>query len=137
MTIVPEAGAAANSRTPPPQAYAGAGGIGGGTLLVVIATLLPEGYWLTPILYWAAPAASVTLTGVWVWILRRVKERVRQREQTARVEDARAAVTRALENRHTSPEHREKLRLQLEELQLLEVEASMERFRVSLSREES
>ena len=91
---------------------------------------------MTPILYWAAPAASVTLTGVWLWVQRRVGEWDRKREQRASVEDARAALNHALENQHTSPEHREQIRMKLEALELLAIDASMERFRVSLSREE-
>jgi hypothetical protein len=111
-------------------AVAGVGGIGGGTLLVVIAESLPDGHWAKPFLYWAAPTASVTLTAVWIWIQRRVVRWDREREQRTAVMKAKAVLTQALANPQTTSEHRDRLRSQLEALELLEVEDHMERIRL-------
>src|SRR5690242_12571407 len=94
-------------------ATAGAGGIGGGTLLVVIANWLPSGH-LRDLLIWAAPAASVTLTGLWLWVQRRVPEIYRERTQRKVIREAKETLTRGIANPHTSEPHRATLRNELE-----------------------
>ncbi len=50
---------------------AGAAGVGGGTLIAVLASSLSDGLTKT-VLIWLAPAATVTFTAVWIWGRRKV-----------------------------------------------------------------
>jgi hypothetical protein len=112
---------------PSAKKVAGIGGAGGGTLLVVVARLLPDGYWLRPLLLWAAPTASVTLTGVWIWVQGQVSGWAENRKQRNVVKEARATLEGALSNPATSTEHREKVRAELEALEMIEVSRRMSR----------
>jgi hypothetical protein len=117
-------------------ATAGAGGIGGGTLLVVIANWLPSDHWARDLLIWAAPAASVTLTGIWLWVQRRVPELYKERKQQKVIAKAKHTLTQGIENPHTSDAHRANLRSELEAIEVLEAQAHVERVRLVIETSE-
>jgi len=45
----------------------GSAGVGGGTLIAIIASTLPEGTWKT-VLIWFAPVSTLVFSTVWEWI---------------------------------------------------------------------
>lgn len=115
-------------------ATAGAGGVGGGTLLVVIANSLPSDHWARDILLWAAPAASVTLTGLWLWVQRRVPEIYHERRRRKAIREAKQSLTEAIENPHTSDPHRNDMRNELEAIELLEAQEHVQRVRLLIDK---
>jgi hypothetical protein len=113
-----------------PETYAGgAGGIGSGTLLVVVADQLSKNSPIRPYLYWAAPSASVVLTGVWWWIVAKSLGWLRRREADSLKNRLRKTLERGIASTQTSEGHRNQLRAKLEELENLDVEADFARLK--------
>jgi uncharacterized protein HemX len=81
---------------------------------------------------WASPTFSVTTTGVWLWLQRRVVEYAHEREARDVVSDARRTLEQALKNPQTSEEHRTRIRQDLEKLERLEVGRKMKRVEASI-----
>lgn len=102
-----------------PQATKGAGaaGVGGGTLVAIIATSLPEGI-LKTILIWLAPATTLTLSALWIWARKKIIDHVIEREIKAEFDAAKKVIADALTNQSLTAEQRgelEKKRHELEE----------------------
>ncbi len=113
----------------PTRIGAGAAGAGGGTLVVAIATSLPDTNILKPWLLLLAPSITVGLTAAWIWAQARIVEAFREREFKAAVARARAACEAVLANPATSAEHRAAIRAQLEEIEAMTVGRHLEKLR--------
>jgi hypothetical protein len=107
------------------KVQAGAGGIGGGTLFVVIGNSLPAGNWAKPYLYWAAPSASVTLTAVWIWVQAQVPVWIRGYRIWRLVRGTKKDLRSMINNPDTSVAHREEMKRKLEELERDDVSAKL------------
>jgi hypothetical protein len=129
-----------NNHNPPHTSKTGAGaaGVGGGTLLVVIANSLPENNKLKPWLIWAAPSVSVFLGGLWLWLQVKIANHLRDREVRLLINNARKTLEEALNNPKTSEPHRARIRRQLEKLEQVSIDRQMERikaFRIATEEE--
>lgn len=111
------------------KAGAGAAGIGGGTLLVVVANSLPENSKFKPWLLLATPSVSVFLGALWLWLQVRLLNMIRDREVNNAIEEMRRTIDKALNNSKTSEKHRIEIRRRLEELELVAVNRSMEKIK--------
>ncbi|SRR5258708_25217267 len=109
---------------------AGAAGAGSGTLIVLLANNLPNTDPRKSWLILLAPSVSIGISVVYAWIRTGIEEYFEERKIKKFVEQAKATLREALENKNTSEEHRSKLRGQLEELELLLVKSSIEKVRV-------
>jgi hypothetical protein len=108
---------------------AGAAGVGGGTLLVVIANSLSENNKAKPLLIWAAPSVAVFLGGLWLWLQVKIANYLRDREVQALINNAKRTLEEALNNPKTSEPHRARIRRQLEKLEQVSIERQMERIK--------
>jgi hypothetical protein len=108
---------------------AGATGAGSGTLLVLLANNLPNASPWKSWLVIAAPSASVFASLVWSKATIALESLFRKREFDALVKHAQETLAQALKSDTTSPEHREKLKGELEQLQLLLVQTDVERIK--------
>lgn len=108
---------------------AGAAGAGSGTLLVLLANNLPNTSPWKPWLVIAAPSASVFASLVWSKATIALETLLRKREFNALVTHAQATLDQALKSDTTSPEHRQKLKGELEQLQLLLVQSDVEKIK--------
>jgi hypothetical protein len=109
---------------------AGAAGVGGGTLLVVLANSLPESSKIKPWLLLAAPSVSLGLSATWLWCRIRLSNYLRDREVAAVITKTRATLAAAIANPDVSDEHRADLRRQLEELDRVAVAREMEKVKL-------
>ena len=101
------------------KAGAGAAGAGAGTLLVVIANSLPNDHGLRPWLIYLAPSASAVMSLVWVWLQVEIGNWVQEKKLASLVAKAKDTYRDALQNPDTSDEHKNSIRSQLEELELI------------------
>ena len=113
------------------KAGAGAAGAGSGTLLVLLANNLPDRSPWKSWLVLVAPSLSIGITVLYVWIRKAVDEYLDKRKIERFVREAKTTLQEGLNNPNTSDAHRRKLRTQLEELELLLVEASIQKVRVA------
>ncbi len=108
---------------------AGAAGAGGGTLLVLLANNLPPTNpwksWLALI----APSVSVAVTALAALLKRYFETRLARRELISLISEAKQTLTAALANPQTSEEHKTQLRKELEKLELLSVQADLEKIK--------
>lgn len=112
------------------KAGAGAAGAGSGTLLILLANNLPDKNPWKSWLVLLAPTLSVGISVLYVWIRKALDEYLGARKIERFVRDAKATLQEGLNNPNTSEAHRRKLRGQLEELELLVVNAKIQRVRV-------
>jgi hypothetical protein len=119
----------ASIETSSSRAGAGFAGAGGGTLLAVLAAHLPDNDAAKPWLLYLAPSVSIVLSAVWIWVQVQIANRFRDKEVHQLFERARGTLQEALENPNTSPEHRQTLQKQLEELEMLNVKRVMDRIK--------
>ncbi|MCP4676993.1 MAG: hypothetical protein GY854_16035 [Deltaproteobacteria bacterium] len=108
---------------------AGAAGVGGGTLVAVIANNLPETNALKPWLILIAPSLSIFLGAGWLWLQVKVANYLRDREVQTVIASAKKTLEAALANPLTSNKHRKKIQEELEKLELMAVRRHLERFR--------
>jgi hypothetical protein len=97
---------------------AGAAGVGGGTLIAIIATALPDGVGKN-VLIWFSPTATLALTAIWIWCRRKIVEHLDNRDANAAFEAARTAIDQALSNPNLSQPQRaefEAKRVQLDQM---------------------
>jgi hypothetical protein len=130
----PKTPKAARQRSPsnPPKDFddaeptrgAGAAGVGGGTLIAIIASALPDGIGKT-ILIWLAPAATLTLSAIWGWCSKRIVEYLNERDAETTSRRARVAIEQALNNPNLTQAQRAELEAQRVELDLMIVEQRM------------
>jgi hypothetical protein len=106
---------------------AGFAGAGGGTLVAVIASGLEESNPLKHSLLYAAPSLSILLSAAWIWAQVAIANYFRDKEVQLLVGSAKSALESALKNPNTSIEHKEKIRKELEQLELVTVESLMSR----------
>lgn len=111
------------------QATAGLGAAGSGTLLLVIAEGLPLNHPLKPILVWAAPTFSVFSGVLFLWAQLRLREYLTERRADEVFKTAKQTITEALANPATSEQHRVKLRVELEKLELLMIRRQFARIK--------
>jgi len=104
--------------------------VGGGTLLVLLAQSLPDDSVLRSWIVVLAPSVSVALSALWLWIRREIDRQIERRRFEAAIREARAALMAGVENPNTSDAHKEELRKHLEELEMLLVQANMDRIRI-------
>ncbi|MDN6887853.1 hypothetical protein QMO14_30200 [Variovorax sp. CAN2819] len=112
-----------------PSVSAGFAGAGGGTLLALVASSLPEGNALKPWLLWAAPSASVAFSVVWLWLARYATSKMREREVNKLVTTVRLRITEALDDPNISEQHRKNLSADLEALNVITVSRLMDRIK--------
>jgi len=97
---------------------AGAAGVGGGTLVAIIATTLADGP-LKTVLIWVAPAATITLSALWIWGRKKLIEYFDNKQAEAAFRAARQAIEQALNNPSLIPEQRgefERKRVELDQM---------------------
>ncbi len=105
---------------------AGFAGAGGGTLLAIFASSMEDGNPLKLWLLYAAPTITILLTAIWVWVQVSLTNYLRDKQVKLLIENARNHLENALENNNTSEVHKDKLRSELEQLELITVERVME-----------
>jgi len=98
---------------------AGAAGIGGGTLFVLIANSLPPDSVMKPWLLLITPAVSITLSAIWLWIRVEIANYVQDLQVKSLAKAAKVALENALLNPHTSAAHKSRIRENLEEVEIL------------------
>ncbi len=98
---------------------AGAAGIGGGTLFVLIANNLPTDSVIKPWLLLITPAVSISLSAVWLWLRVEIANYVQDLRIKSLAKAAKVAFENALLNPHTSEEHKSRIRERLEEVEIL------------------
>ena len=106
---------------------AGAAGVGGGTLLIVVANSLREGNPLKPWLLLSATSVSIFVGGLWLWFRVKIANYLRDREAQLLIDSAKRTLEAALHNPNTSESHRAVIRKELENLELLAVGRYLER----------
>ena len=106
---------------------AGAAGVGGGTLLAVIATSLPNENRLKPFLIWAAPSVSVFLGGLWLTLQVRIANRLRDRELNQRIDSTMKMLEDKLKKADLEPSRRVEIKKQIEELEQINISRQMAR----------
>ena len=76
---------AANDRAVHGESKVGAGvaAVGGGTSLVALANLLPDGHELKPFLVWGAPTVTAVAGGLWLWAQAKISNYWRDRQVNA------------------------------------------------------
>jgi hypothetical protein len=97
---------------------AGAAGVGGGTLIAIIATALPDGLGKT-VLIWLAPTATLTFTAIWIWCRKKIVEHMDDHDAESSFRAARTAIEQALNNPNLTPPQRaefETKRVQLDQM---------------------
>lgn len=105
-----------------------AGG-GAGTLLVALAGNLSADHpWKSWIIL-LAPACSVILSALVIWIRAKIENHIRIRDTKKLIAEAKRAAEAAIQNPHISQEHRESARKELEKWQSIEMEEYSDRFR--------
>ncbi len=109
----------------PSKVGAGAAGIGGGSLLVVLAQNLPDSDSRKKWLILCAPAVTTFVSAMWLWACQIIQERKLRKVLL----EAQQTIREHIGDSTTSPGHREILRKQLEELQILTVERYREQVR--------
>jgi hypothetical protein len=100
---------------------AGAAGVGGGTLVAIIASALPDGL-LKTILIWLAPIVTLALTAAWIWARAKIVEYLQGRDLERYLAATRKAIEDALNNPTLSAEQREEFENNRVELDRLIVE---------------
>ena len=106
---------------------AGAAGISGGSLLVVLAQNLPESNPCKKWLILCAPAATTGMSALWLWICQLMQTQKHRKV----IQEAQETLHKRMEDLNTSPEHREMLRKELEQIQIIEVRYFREQLRRS------
>jgi hypothetical protein len=119
------------SQTEAPESRTGAGlaGIGGGTLLTVIAANLPDDNGLKPWLLYLAPSGTILLSTFWIWVQVQLANKIRDKEINFLAENAKTTLKEALENPNISEKHRERLQKQLEEVETITVDRMISRIK--------
>jgi hypothetical protein len=98
------------------QTNAGLAGAGGGTLVTVIATSLPDSNVVKPPLLYLAPSISILLTALYVFSLSKIANYVTEREVKKLLQECRKTLQVIIADPSTSEEHRVYSCKQLEEL---------------------
>jgi len=111
------------------KAGAGAAGVGGGTLMVAIASTLPEDSLIKPWLMYAAPATSVALSAIWLWSQLEIANYMRDRKIKVLAERTRLTLLDSINNPATSEEHRNVIRGKLEQLEVIVADRELERIK--------
>jgi hypothetical protein len=114
-----------------------AAGVGGGTLTVFLASVLPEHSPLRPWLLFAAPTISVTISAVSTWAIRQSSQYFRARAFRSELDRARQTVQKGLKTEGTSPQHKALIRKKLEELDNIEIDNTLNRVRNLASTQEA
>jgi hypothetical protein len=97
----------------------GIAGAGGGTIIVALANMLPEGNNLRPVLLYLSPSISIAFLAIWVWAKLKIKNAIRDREVKNAYCTAKQYVDEASQNPQASKEHIKCLNEQLEKMQLI------------------
>lgn len=100
--------------------------MGGGTLIAILASTLPDGL-LKTILIWVAPAATVTFSALWIWSRKRIVNYFEDKQAEVAFRAAKAAIEEALANPNLSPAQRAEFEAKRVELDQMIVEQRMSR----------
>jgi hypothetical protein len=106
-----------------------AAGAGGGTLLVLYATSLPDTNQWKQLLLLASPSLSVFVGVAWLWIRVQIANYVQWKTMQSLAKGAKATLLEAIANPNTSDEHKKKLRARLEEVELILSDHQLKRIR--------
>lgn len=101
---------------------AGAAGAGGGTILILVAQNLPESHPWKSWLVTTAPAVTVGVSAMWLWIRSRVNAHLSRKDRAKRFHELRSKILSMIANPETSDAHRDALRRLLEKIEIAEVE---------------
>lgn len=101
------------------KAGASAAGVGGGTLIALIAYKLPDDNQVKPWLLIVAPSLSIFFSGIWLWLNVKIRNWLHDREIRAVLRTAKKTLEDALNNDQTTQAHRNLMRKELEKLELL------------------
>jgi hypothetical protein len=115
------------------KAGSGAAGAGSGTLLVLLANNLPHDNPWKSWLILIAPSLSVAIGILYSWARKSVESYLNKRELAQLIRNAKKTLTEAVQNPNTSEEHRQQLRKELEELEVLLVRTDVDRIRILTS----
>lgn len=114
---------------------AGAGGIGGGTLVTHIAQQLPEESYFKPALTYSAPTIALIGAVALTWVIREVGERFAHWDLNSKMQDARKVLEGIRDDPNSSEEARRKASqeiMKLDEIKMSvvvgKVESARERF---------
>jgi hypothetical protein len=117
------------------KASAGLAGVGGGTLLVLLARQLPDS---NPYKAWAlllAPSLSVTLSAALLWFQSILRTYLKLKRNDWVFQRVRTTLENFLSNPHTSAEHKERIRQQLEQLEMVKTNTELQLVSEDLSLE--
>jgi hypothetical protein len=103
---------------------AGAAGIGGGTLIAILASALPDGT-LKSVLIWLAPTATITVSALWIWARKQIVSYFDDKEAERVFAAARKAISQALSNSDLTPQQRADFQAKQVELDQMIVDRRM------------
>jgi hypothetical protein len=109
------------------KAGAGAAGIGGGTLLVVIANSLKDS---NPLKQWfllAAPSCSIFLSMLGLWLSAKISNYLLDKEFFYTKQKLLKMLEDGIKDNNTRTQHRTRLQEEYEKLQIIEVDRYMKR----------
>lgn len=116
----------ADRRSATDLAFTGAAGAGGGTLLVELASHLPENNPWKPWILLVAPSASIAISALYSWATRYIHEALTDRKWEAVERRSRKTLETSLGNPNTSPEHKAEVRQALEQLERIAIQRIIE-----------
>jgi hypothetical protein len=115
---------------------AGAAGVGGGTLLALLANNLPTSSPWRSWLVLIAPSASVGLSAVFVLLRRYIDARIKDKRLKTLIQRARETLEMALRNPATSEEQKKALMSELERLERLLVQSDLSKIEALMKEDE-
>jgi len=114
---------------------AGAAGVGGGTLLILLVRNLPDdNVWKSWLLI-LAPTLSIGLSVLWLWLRKKIIEYISTKEFKNAMSQAKATLQEALQNPSTSESHKEQLCKDLERLERIAVDSQLQRVKALVEAE--
>jgi hypothetical protein len=102
-------------------ASAGVAGVGSGTLLAALTAQIKNETVRTWVVL-AIPTVAFVAGAFWAWIQAGLMRWLQEREVRVLIAQAKDEIQQALANQNTSEQHREELRKQLEQLELVSVQ---------------
>lgn len=97
-------------------------GIGGGTLLVLLANNLPDNYIYKSWFMIIAPTCSIFISTSLTWLKNQIQNTIKKRNIEKSFLEIKKRITEALNNPLTSEEHKKELKMELEAIEKLQIE---------------
>jgi len=100
--------------------------VGGGSLIAVIATHMPEGIWKS-VMIWASPAVTITLSALWIWGRQLLVTFWNDQEAERHYKATRTAIHDAIKGDYLTEEQRKDFEAKLVELEKMRIDQKLAR----------